>query len=81
MKFKVYYRVSVNDRVRFESLFLDQAQEFARQVYRDEQIIADIDEIERADITSVDSSFVIGGVSQVDMLKIGSAVHGFAEEP
>lgn len=43
---KVYFRVTTGDRVRFETLFLPQAEEFARGVYRETKQIADIDEVQ-----------------------------------
>lgn len=45
VKFPVYYRVSVCGQKRFESVFLEQAKEFATQLYQKERVIADIDEL------------------------------------
>lgn len=45
MKFSVYYRVSTRGAVRFETLFLEQAEEFSRGIYRASKVIADIDEV------------------------------------
>ena len=44
---KVYFRVSTKGGVRFETLFLEQAEEFARGIYRATKQIADIDEVQR----------------------------------
>lgn len=47
MKFPVYFRVSVAGKTRFESVFQDQAEEFAKGVYRETKVIADIHEVTR----------------------------------
>jgi hypothetical protein len=49
IEYKVYYRVSVQGRVRLESVFLNEAQEYASSIYRKEKSIADIDEVDRRD--------------------------------
>lgn len=45
---EVYFRVSTRGGVRFETLFLPQAEEFARHIYQATKQIADIDEVARA---------------------------------
>jgi hypothetical protein len=45
--FAVYYRVSVEGKVRLETVSLDDAQRYARDIYRAEGVIASIDEIDR----------------------------------
>jgi hypothetical protein len=47
MVIKSYFRVAVNDRVRFESIFQDEAEKFARSVYQAEKVIPVIEEIPR----------------------------------
>lgn len=44
---KVYFRVSTNGNVRFETLFIEQAEEFCRGIYRATKQIADLDEVQR----------------------------------
>jgi hypothetical protein len=45
--YSVYFRVSVRGEVRFETLFIEQAEEFSRGIYRASKQIADIDEVQR----------------------------------
>lgn len=47
MKHPFYFRVSVGSKVRFETLFQHQAEEFARGIYRATKVIAEIHEIPR----------------------------------
>ena len=46
MTFNVYYRVSTDDntRTRLETVFLSEAQDYARAIYKRENVIANIDE-------------------------------------
>lgn len=45
--YSVYYRVSTNGHVRFESLLQAEAEHFARDLYKTEDVIAEIDEVTR----------------------------------
>jgi hypothetical protein len=45
MKFDVYYRVTTRGVVRFESVFLQDAEAFARGIYKAEKVVSDIDEL------------------------------------
>jgi hypothetical protein len=47
IKFHHYYRVSLDGVTRFETLFLEQAEEFARHLYKSEKRVSDIDEVSR----------------------------------
>jgi hypothetical protein len=44
-----YYRVSTKGRVRFESVFQSEAEDFARGIYKKESNLPDIDEVDRTD--------------------------------
>ena len=46
-RFSVYYSVSVGGNIRFESVFLEDAQNFARHIYASEKSIAAIHEVQR----------------------------------
>ena len=47
MKFLVYYRVSLSGLIRFESVYLTDAEKFARHVYEESRAICEIDEVTR----------------------------------
>jgi hypothetical protein len=47
IEYRHYYRVSLNGVTRFETLFVEQAEEFARNLYRSEKRVSDIDEVSR----------------------------------
>lgn len=46
-RFPMYYKVSVDEKVRFETVYLTDAQNFAKNLYKEENVLAQIDEIDR----------------------------------
>lgn len=47
MTYRVYFRVSVAGKTRFESVFQGKAEEHARTIYQTSKVIAEIHEVTR----------------------------------